>query len=150
MTNTTKLKTAREVELAKLASQHLSTLLETSGKNARIYYTDTDDKNHEVVIPTTALEPMIKMLAELGKGNSVSVIPTQTELTTQEAADMLNMSRPTFIKLLESKEIPYSRSGNRRKVAYADLLHFKKLLERKRLEVISELSALDQEMDLGY
>ncbi|MGZ7212439.1 helix-turn-helix domain-containing protein, partial [Streptococcus pyogenes] len=80
----------------------------------------------------------------------VSITPIHAELTTQEGADILNMSRPTFIKLLDANEIPYSRKGNRRKVAYADLMAYKNRLEDKRLAALAELSALDQEMDMGY
>ncbi|MEZ8105677.1 helix-turn-helix domain-containing protein [Vibrio cortegadensis] len=75
---------------------------------------------------------MIEVLTQLGQGNSVSITPIHAELTTPEGADMLNMSRPTFIRLLDSGDIPFSRTDNRRKVAYA------------------ELSVLDQEMDMGY
>jgi excisionase family DNA binding protein len=60
------------------------------------------------------------------------------------------MSRPTFIKLLDSGDIPFSRTGNRRKVAYADLMKYKDSLEENRLAALAELSALDQEMDMGY
>jgi excisionase family DNA binding protein len=90
------------------------------------------------------------MLTQLGQGNSVSITPIHAELTTQEAADMLNMSRPSFIKLLDSDDIPHSRTGNRRKVAFMDVMNYKQELENKRLATLDELSALDQELGLGY
>ena len=93
---------------------------------------------------------MIEVLTQLGQGNSVSITPIHAELTTQEAADMLNMSRPTLVKLLDSEIIPYSRKGNRRKVAYFDVLAYKNELAQKRLIALSELSALDQELGMGY
>jgi len=62
---------------------------------------------------------------------------------------MLNMSRPTFIKLLDNKEIPYNRKGNRRKVAFVDVMEYKNTLDAKRLEALDELSALDQELGMG-
>ena len=52
---------------------------------------------------------MIEILTQLGQGNTVSITPIHAELTTQEAADILNMSRPTFVKLLDTRAIPYSR-----------------------------------------
>lgn len=72
------------------------------------------------------------------------------EVTTQEGADLMNMSRPTFIKLLDEGKIPFHRVGNRRKVKYMDVLEYKQELDRKRLQALDELSELDQSMGLGY
>ncbi|MFL7020110.1 excisionase family DNA-binding protein [Vibrio cyclitrophicus] len=136
--------------LAKLGSQELSAVIEINGEAQRINVVDKSGKTHEITIPVSALNMMIEVLTQLGQGNSVSITPILTELTTQEGADMLNMSRPTFIKLLDSGDIPFSRTGNRRKVAYADLMEYKHRLEENRLTALAELSALDQEMDMGY
>lgn len=150
MNTATKLPSAEEMALAKLGSQELSAVIEINGEAQRIIVVDKSGKTHEVTIPTSALNMMIEMLTQLGQGNSVSITPIHAELTTQEGADMLNMSRPTFIKLLDSGDIPFSRTGNRRKVAYADLMSYKSCLEEKRLATLAELSALDQEMEMGY
>ncbi|NUY57190.1 MULTISPECIES: helix-turn-helix domain-containing protein [Salinivibrio] len=148
--NMTTLPSAEEITLAKLSSQALSAVIETNGEAQKIHVVDKSGQSHEVTIPSSALNMMIEVLTQLGHGNSVSITPIHAELTTQEGADMLNMSRPTFIKLLDANEIPYSRTGNRRKVAYADLMAYKNRLEEKRLAALAELSALDQEMDMGY
>ena len=150
MNTATKLPTAEEIALAKLGSRELSAVMETNGEAQKINVIDKSGKTHEVLIPSSALNMMIELLTQLGNGNSVSITPIHAELTTQEGAEMLNMSRPTFIKLLDSSEIPFSRTGNRRKVAYADLMEYKNRLEEKRLAALAELSALDQEMDMGY
>ncbi|MEZ9130088.1 helix-turn-helix domain-containing protein [Vibrio splendidus] len=150
MNTATKLPSAEEMALAKLGSQELSAVIEINGEAQRINVVDKSGKTHEVTIPTSALNMMIEMLTQLGQGNSVSITPIHAELTTQEGADMLNMSRPTFIKLLDSGDIPFSRTGNRRKVAYTDLMEYKNCLEENRLAALAELSALDQEMDMGY
>lgn len=105
---------------------------------------------HHVKLPTSALALMVEVLTQLGQGNSVKITPIHAELTTQEAADLLNMSRPTFIKLLDSGELPYSRTGNRRKVAFSDVMSYKQNIDAKRLAALDELSALDQELGLGY
>ncbi len=60
------------------------------------------------------------------------------------------MSRPTFIKLLDSGDLPYARTGNRRKVAFVDVMQYKRQLDEQRLATLDELSALDQELNLGY
>lgn len=150
MTITNTLPSAEEIALAKLGSQELSAVLEINGEAQKINVIDKEGKTHEVTIPSSALNMMVEVLTQLGQGNSVSITPIHAELTTQEGADMLNMSRPTFIKLLDSQEIPFSRTGNRRKVAYADLMAYKQRLEQRRLAALDELSALDQEMGMGY
>jgi excisionase family DNA binding protein len=150
MNTATKLPSAEEITLARLGSQELSAVMETSGEAQKISIVDKSGKSHDVMIPSSALNIMIELLTQLAQGNSVSITPIHAELTTQEGADMLNMSRPTFIKLLDSEEIPFSRTGNRRKVAYVDLMEYKKRLEEKRLAALAELSELDQEMDMGY
>jgi len=94
---------------------------------------------------------MLEVLTQLGQGNVVNITPIHAELTTQEGADILNISRPTFIKLLDSGVVPHSRTGNRRKVAYTDIMKYKEKLEEQRLQSLNELSALDQDIQgMGY
>lgn len=143
-----KLPSAEEIALAKLGSQELSAVIETNGEAQRINVVDKLGKSHEVTIPASVLNMMIEVLTQLGQGNSVSITPIHAELTTQEGADMLNMSRPTFIKLLDSQEIPFSRTGNRRKIAFADIMEYKDRLEERRLTSLAELAALDQELNM--
>jgi excisionase family DNA binding protein len=101
-------------------------------------------------MPVSAVRLLVDVLTELGEGNTVKLVPVHAELTTQEAADLLNASRPTLIKLLDEGDIPFHRTGNRRKVRFADLRDYQQRLEEKRRAVLSELSALDQELELGY
>ena len=77
-------------------------------------------------------------------------MPIHMELTTQEAADLLNISRPTLIKLLDEQAIPYHRVGNRRKVKFTDIRAYQDKLREERLKSLDELSQLDQELRLGY
>ena len=146
----TPLPSDEEIALARLGSQELSAVMEMNGEAQTINVVDKSGRTHEVTLPSSVLSMMIEMMTQLGQGNSVRITPIHAELTTQEGADMLNMSRPTFIKLLDSEEIPYSRTGNRRKVAYAYLMAYKNQLEDNRLAALAELSELDQEMDMGY
>ncbi|MDQ2166444.1 MULTISPECIES: helix-turn-helix domain-containing protein [Vibrio] len=150
MSIATKLPSAEEIALARLGSQELSAVLETNGEAQTINVIDKSGKTHEVTIPASALNLMIEVLTQLGQGNSVSITPIHAELTTQEGADLLNVSRPTFIKLLDSGVIPFTRSGNRRKIAFADVMTHKKQLEEESLATLADLSALDQEMGMGY
>lgn len=144
------LPSAEEVALAKVGSQELSAVLESNGDIQNFEVMGKNGETHTVQLPSSAVQLMIEVLTQLGQGNSVNITPIHAELTTQEAADLLNMSRPTFIKLLDEDTLPHTRTGNRRKVAFVDVMAYKQLLDEKRLSALDELSSLDQELGLGY
>lgn len=145
-----KLPTPEEAALAKISSQELSGFIETRAETQKLSITDSEGVAHDVQIPVSALRLLVNILTELGDGNTIKLVPVHAELTTQEGADMLNVSRPTFIRMLNEKLIPYTMVGNRRKVLFSDLRKYKEQLERDRLAALEELSALDQELGLGY
>ncbi|MFK7160446.1 helix-turn-helix domain-containing protein [Marinospirillum sp. MEB164] len=150
MQTQSQLPSAQEAALAKLCSQELAAILETKAEVQTFSVQDQSGETHTVNMPVSALRMLVDVLTELGEGNTVKLVPIHAELTTQEAADLLNVSRPTLIKLLDDGEIPFHRSGNRRKVRFADLRHYQDELEQKRLQALEELTALDQELGLGY
>jgi excisionase family DNA binding protein len=88
------------------------------------------------------------ILDEMGRGNTVSVVPVQAEFTTQEAADLLNVSRPTLIQLLEAGEIPFHRVGTHRRVSRENLMVYRENRNRQRLAAMAELTAYDQLLGL--
>ena len=144
------LPSAEEAALAKLCSQELAAILETRQEVQTLSVQDKSGEVHSVNMPVSALRLLVDVLTELGEGNTVKLVPIHTELTTQEAADLLNVSRPTLIKLLDEGDIPFHRSGNRRKVRFADLRQYQETLEQNRLNTLEDLSDLDQELGLGY
>jgi excisionase family DNA binding protein len=144
------LPSAEESALAKICSRELSAILESGVDTQTLLVTDPSSEQHQVQVPSSALRLLVDVLTELGEGNTVKLIPVHAELTTQEAADMLNVSRPTFIKLLDEDTIQYTRTGNRRKVKFADVKAYKDNLEQQRLTTLEELSELDQDLGLGY
>jgi len=81
-------------------------------------------------------------------GKAVSVIPVDKELTTQEAADILNVSRPFLVKLLEKGEIPFIKVGTHRRVRFNDLMEYKKRHDVERRHGLAELTQLSQELGL--
>lgn len=145
-----KLPSSEEAALARLSSQELSAVLETRAEIQKVTMTDRQGVVHNMDIPVSALRLLIDVLTELGDGNSVKLIPIGSELTTQEAADMLNVSRPTLIRMLDNVEIPYHRTGNRRKLRYTDIVAYRERTRAARISALDELSALDQELGLGY
>jgi excisionase family DNA binding protein len=142
--------TPEVAELAKLSSQQLSTLIETNNKTQKIDIQGKDGNIHAIELPVNMLYLLLEALTQLGEGNAVNLTPIHSELTTQEAADLLNISRPSLIKLLDEKQIPYHRVGNRRKVKFTDVSSYKDKIDKKRRKTLDELSDLDQELGLGY
>ena len=122
-----------ETELARLCSRQLSAVLETREETQLVSVTDKRGQVHNVSIPVSALRMLVDVLTVLGEGNAVRLEPVGDEMTTQEAADMLNFSRPTVMRLLDNKELPYHRSGNRRKIRFTDALAYREQLLAKRL-----------------
>lgn len=145
-----KLPSPEEAALAKISSQELSAVIETNSDTQSLSITGADGVAHAVDMPVAALRLLVNVLTELGDGNTVKLVPIHAELTTQEGADLLNVSRPTFVKILDEKNIPFSYTGNRRKVKYVDVRAYQDKLEAERLAVLDELTALDQELGLGY
>lgn len=101
-------------------------------------------------LPRAATEGLQRLLAEIAKGNAVAVVPTQAELTTQEAAGYLNVSRPYLVQLLERGEIAFRRVGTHRRVRFSDLQAYREAAEQKRQEAMKELAAQAQELEMGY
>ena len=144
------LPSAEEAALAKLCSQELAAVLETKLDVQSMSLTSSSGQQKRVDIPVSALRLMVNILTELGEGNTIKLVPIHAELTTQEAADLLNVSRPTLIKLLDEGEINYHKTGNRRKVRFTDLQQYQEQLEARRLQTLEALSNLDQELGMGY
>lgn len=98
-------------------------------------------------VPVGVLRLLAGMLAETARGNAVAVSPVDAELTTQQAADLLNVSRPYLVKLLDKRRIPFRRVGNRRRILLADVMAFKYDDESERRAIAAELSAKTAQSD---
>ena len=90
------------------------------------------------------------ILREMGLGNSVMLLARQSELSTQQAAELLNVSRPFLVEQIEKGALPCRKLGTHRRVNVHDLLAYKQRMEQARLQSLEELSAIDQELRLGY
>lgn len=108
-----------------------------------------EGKPSEVLtVPAPAMQLLANILSEMAQGNAVALTPVQEEITTQEAADLLNVSRPFFVQLLDAGALPFRKVGTRRRVRLQDVLAYKRDLYEKRLQTLNELTAYDQELGL--
>ncbi len=109
---------------------------------------DDEHGDETLTVPRGAVELLARILAHMAAGHGVSVVPSHAELTTQQAADMLNVSRPFLIGLLDAGEIDYRKVGKHRRVKAASLLDYMRTDDQRRREAADELSALTQQMGL--
>ena len=143
--------TPDDTRLAQESSRRLARLLGARKKNVRFRIQPDDEPEETIAIPLPAFRLLAEILAEMAKGNAVTLIPIHAELTTQQAADLLNVSRPYLIDLLEKGQIPHRKVGTHRRVLFQDVLAYKQRTEAARLKALEALSALDQERGgLGY
>ncbi|MHC5724320.1 MAG: helix-turn-helix domain-containing protein [Nostoc sp.] len=87
-----------------------------------------------------------QVVQAMASGKNVSIVTHNPELTTQQAADLLNVSRPYLIKLLEQGELPYFMVGTHRRVKFEDLIKYKQQRDTKRRQLLDELIAESQEL----
>lgn len=99
-----------------------------------------------LVVPRQAAVILAQILGFLANGRGVTVTPSNAMLTTQQAADFLNVSRPYLIKLLEAGEIPFDMVGTHRRVAFAALMEYKRRDDQERRRAADELTELGQEL----
>src|SRR3954453_5431606 len=135
-----------EAEMARGIARKIAASL---GKGATIKL-QVDDRTdtEQVSLPPVATRLVLDLLEELARGNAVTLNTISSELTTQEAADLLNISRPTLIQLLNDGKIPYHRLGTHRRIPLEGVLAFKADLYMKRKAVLDEMSEIHQEYGL--
>lgn len=136
-----------ESELAQRGQRELAAYLSTKLQTQRISIVDENDKAHIIELPTSAMTMLVEILGELAAGNAVQIVPVHAELTTQEAANILNVSRPHMVKLLEEGKLPFHKIGRHRRVLFADLMEYKKRRENESLNAMQALA--DQAQDTG-
>ena len=145
------LPTEQESRLAREAGRFLAAMIAKEG-NTPLYIHAAEAPEKEISLPLPIVRLLLGALKEMGQGNGVTLIPVLKELTTQQAADFLMVSRPFLIEeLLNKGKIPYRKVGNRRRIRYADFLHYKHEEEQeiaRREQVMLELAAETERLGL--
>lgn len=139
----------KEATLAEKSGKILSEYIKKT-KNPELQLISNKKEDKKIIVPFQALRLLVGILEEMSQGNAVSLIPIHVELTTQEAADLLNVSRPYFINLLKDGKIPFRKVGTKRRILAKDVLRFKTNIEKKRLKAVEALTKQAQELKMGY
>lgn len=106
------------------------------------------DQDEVIEVPRAAVDLMIRVLGKMAAGQGVTVVPMHAELTTQQAADLLNVSRPYLIKLLDAGDIEHRKVGTHRRVMAESLYAFKRREALVRRDAADELTQLSQDLGL--
>lgn len=135
------------VQLARASAAELSSLL---SEKPDVDRASVKMDGHDLILPRQAITLLRDLLADMAQGNAVTIVPTHAEMTTQQAADILNVSRPFLIKLLERGELAFTKVGTHRRIRFEDLMKFKQALKQRSQDAMDELVAQAQENDMGY
>lgn len=114
----------------------------------RLQVTEAGQDVTTVDLPPAAARLLTEMLREMAVGHAVTLIPSVAELTTQQAADLLNVSRPYLVGLVRDGALPARMVGNQRRLALQDVLAYQAAMRTKRRHALRALAELDQELGL--
>lgn len=103
-----------------------------------------------IELPASALEALRMVVDAMSHGQAVTLIPHAKELTSQEAAEILHVSRPHLIKLLDQGELPFHRVGTHRRIKIEDALAYRERRDAERRAALAELTRLSEELPGGY
>lgn len=109
-----------------------------------------DGSEASVTVPREAFQLFLELLGHMANGDSVTLMPIHAELTTQEAADLMNVSRPFLVQLLDEGKIPHRMVGTHRRIRAAELLEYIEKDRQARQATLDELAAEAQKHKLGY
>ncbi len=137
-------------ERIKDAEKALAALLPLLHKRSKVVHVQAAGDATPIAVPREALAIMIEVLRQMTHGGASALVPIDKELTTQQAADMLHVSRPFVIGLLGSGVIPSSKVGRHRRVKALDIVTYKQADELTRTARLDELTAEAQRLGLGH
>jgi excisionase family DNA binding protein len=142
------LPTAEDVQKAKESSRKLAKY--SDADRVQLSIKANNGATDELILPGHAFQLLLDILSEMSRGNAISVMPIHAELSTQEAANILNVSRPFFVGLLDDGTIPHRKVGSHRRVLAKDVIEYKQSIDNARQQTLDKLAAESQELGMGY
>ncbi len=135
------------VRLARAGAAELGRLLNKLPETDRAH---VKLDGQDLILPRQALILLRDLLADMAQGNAVTIVPVHAEMTTQQAADILNVSRPYLVTLLEKGELRFTKVGTHRRIRFKDLMAYKDNIKKQSSKAMDELVKIAQESNLGY
>jgi excisionase family DNA binding protein len=135
-----------ERETAQEASRAVSRLVGRGAVQVEAVPVRDGDQRQTFILPAPAVKLLTDMLTHLGAGQPFTVIPNHAELTTQQAADFLNVSRPWIVKLIDDGKLPHRMVGTHRRILFSDLLAYKARVDRERRDALTQMVSDAQAM----
>jgi excisionase family DNA binding protein len=136
---------AKEIAMAKESERQLGEL-----KFGRKDSVGLSIDGRQMSLPVSVVRLLISTLGKIAQGKTVTMVPVEDEVSPQEAAELLGVSRPYATKLFDEKAIPSRKVGTHRRALAADVLAYKEREEAARLKVLDELAAESQRLNMGY
>ncbi len=141
--------TAQDAAIAREASRMLAPYIDHL-ENLRFQVGEERKAAQKLSLPASAIRLLLDLLTEMAAGNAVTLIPVHAQLTTQQAADVLNVSRPFLVSLLEEGKIPHVKVGTHRRILFEDLMRYKNSIDRERRKALDELVTQSEALGMGY
>jgi excisionase family DNA binding protein len=132
-------------------ARELSRALEQHDTDHKVLRVQIAAAGHEVTtldLPPVVARLLMNILKETAAGHAVTLVPFEAEITTQQAAELLNVSRPYVVAMIDKGTLPARMVGNQRRLPLKDVLAYKADNRAKRRQTLQELAALDQELGL--
>lgn len=140
--------TPQDIEVARRSCQTLSPFSGT-GRSLRLHF-KARKIEQTIDLPAGAIDLLVHILEDMAAGKGVALVPLDAELTTVQAAEVLNVSRPYLLKLLDQKAIPHRKVGTHRRIRMEDVMNYKNAIDREREKVLEQLTQEAQALDMGY
>lgn len=137
----------QEIQTAIETSRELASHLQADKVRLRLL-NGSESTAQDLPLPASAVRMLLDILEQIAAGNTMTLVPLHAELTTLQASELLNVSRPFLIKLLEQGDIPYSKVGTHRRILAQDVLTYKQEKMSKRRDAIDQMTALSQKLNL--
>ena len=134
-----------DVLLAREASRRLSRVVR-KGRPFHLVARARTEKTVE--IPASAAAMLLRLLSDMAAGHAVTLVRVRAELTTQQAADLLGVSRPFVVKQIEEGRLPFRKVGSHRRVLFRDLMEYKRQMNAARQKSLDALAAEGQSLGL--
>ncbi|MCY0964732.1 helix-turn-helix domain-containing protein [Parathalassolituus penaei] len=146
------LPTPEDSEQAKGSSRILAQALADYSADDRVRMTiqGSSGTSNELVLPGDIMNLLLNVLTQVSQGNAISLVPIHQEISTQQAAELLSVSRPHLVKLLEQGDIPFRKVGSHRRVRLVDVMSYRKQVDAARSQALDDLAELSQGIGMEF